>query len=241
MLGRASHFSHGMRLVWSARIFSWRTSNDPRYNNNIVAPDVRLRDAILEGGNVIAKGCYLQGKISIGYGSALSRNCTLQGGRIIIGRYAQLGPEVSVYAQDHPKTHLTTCVHRDLFSGRLKSHLQKHVIRIGNDTWIGCKAVLLDNATVGDGAVIGAGSVVLHDVPPYTLAVGNPARVVRKRFSDEIIELLLKLRWWDLPPSRLDTFEKLFHVDIVQSPDTFKEALTRLCGRRDAIRDNPAR
>ena len=68
---------------------------------------------------------------------------------------------------------------------------------IGNDVWIGQNAVILPGVHIGDGAIIGANSVVGSNVEPYTIVVGNPARTVRRRFDDELIELLLKLKWWD--------------------------------------------
>lgn len=68
---------------------------------------------------------------------------------------------------------------------------------IGNDVWIGQNAVILPGVRVGDGAIIGANSVVGKDVAPYTIVVGNPARPVRKRFDGELIGLLLEFRWWD--------------------------------------------
>ena len=68
---------------------------------------------------------------------------------------------------------------------------------IGNDVWIGQNAVVLPGVHIGDGAIIGANSVVGSDVDPYTIVVGNPAKPLRKRFDDELIELLLKFKWWD--------------------------------------------
>ena len=68
---------------------------------------------------------------------------------------------------------------------------------IGNDVWIGQNAVILPGVHVGDGAIIGANSVVGSDVAPYTIVIGNPSKVLRKRFDDELIELLLKFKWWD--------------------------------------------
>ena len=67
----------------------------------------------------------------------------------------------------------------------------------GNDVWIGQNVTVMPGVHIGDGAIIGTNSVVAKDIPPYSIAVGNPCRVVRKRFDDELIELLLKLRWWD--------------------------------------------
>ena len=68
---------------------------------------------------------------------------------------------------------------------------------IGNDVWIGQNAVILPGVHIGDGAIIGANSVVGSDILPYTIAVGNPARVIRKRFDDELIRLMLAFKWWD--------------------------------------------
>ena len=68
---------------------------------------------------------------------------------------------------------------------------------IGNDVWIGQNAVILPGVHIGDGAIIGAFSIVGSDVEPYTIMAGNPAKVLRKRFDDELISLLLQFRWWD--------------------------------------------
>ena len=68
---------------------------------------------------------------------------------------------------------------------------------IGNDVWIGQNAVLLPGVHIGDGAIIGANSIVGSNVDPYTIVAGNPAKPLRKRFDDEMIELLLRFKWWD--------------------------------------------
>ena len=68
---------------------------------------------------------------------------------------------------------------------------------IGNDVWIGQNAVIMPGVHIGDGAIIGTNAVVAKDVPPYAIAVGNPAAVKKFRFDKETIELLLKLKWWD--------------------------------------------
>lgn len=74
---------------------------------------------------------------------------------------------------------------------------------IGNDVWIGQDARILPGVKIGDGAIIGAFAVVGSDVPPYTVVVGNPARVVKKRFSDKIIKHLLKIKWWNWPAAKI--------------------------------------
>lgn len=70
---------------------------------------------------------------------------------------------------------------------------------IGNDVWIGQNAVILPGVHIGDGAIIGTNSIVSNEIAPYSIAVGNPARIVRRRFDDELIELLLKWKWWNKP------------------------------------------
>lgn len=76
-------------------------------------------------------------------------------------------------------------------------------IRIGNDVWIGYEAVILAGVTIGDGAIIGARAVVTKDVPPYTIVGGVPAKLIRRRFSQQTIERLEKLHWWDWPRERI--------------------------------------
>jgi virginiamycin A acetyltransferase len=68
---------------------------------------------------------------------------------------------------------------------------------IGNDVWIGQNAVILPGVNIGDGAIIGANSVVGSNISPYTIVAGNPAKVIRKRFDEELIDLLLRFKWWD--------------------------------------------
>lgn len=74
---------------------------------------------------------------------------------------------------------------------------------IGNDVWIGYDATILSGVKIGDGAVIGANAVVAKDVRPYAIVVGNPAKEVRRRFDEEIIQKLLEIRWWDWPVEKI--------------------------------------
>ena len=80
---------------------------------------------------------------------------------------------------------------------------REHKVRIGHDVWIGHGAIVLPGVEIGSGAVIGAGSVVTKDVPAYTVAVGVPAKPVKRRLSEQAEEALLRIRWWDWPHGRL--------------------------------------
>ena len=76
-------------------------------------------------------------------------------------------------------------------------------IKIGNDVWIGYEAVILSGVTIGDGAIIGARAVVTKDVMPYTIVGGVPAKPIKKRFSDDVIDKLLEIKWWDWSSDRI--------------------------------------
>lgn len=76
-------------------------------------------------------------------------------------------------------------------------------IVIGNDVWLGYRSVILAGVSIGDGAIVGACSVVTRDVPPYTIVAGNPAKEIRRRFSEAEIVRLLDLRWWDWPIEKI--------------------------------------
>jgi len=76
-------------------------------------------------------------------------------------------------------------------------------VTIGNDVWIGWGAHIMPGVTIGDGAVIGARSVVTKDVEPYSIVAGNPARLKRKRFDEETIRKLLEIKWWDWPVEKI--------------------------------------
>ena len=80
---------------------------------------------------------------------------------------------------------------------------RKGDIVVGSDVWIGRESVILPGVHIGDGAIIAARSVVAKDVSPYTVAGGNPVRVLKQRFPEDLVRLLLAWRWWDLPPEEL--------------------------------------
>lgn len=86
---------------------------------------------------------------------------------------------------------------------------------VGNDVWIGQNVTLLPGVHIGDGTIIGANSVVAKDVPPYCIVAGNPSRVIRKRFDDELINYLLELKWWDWPIEKIEAnFKALSSGDL---------------------------
>ncbi len=124
--------------------------------------------------------------------------------KLIIGKFCQIaaGVEFIMNGANHQMNAVSTFPFYTLegweMSPPTKSDLPlKGDTVIGNDVWIGQNAVILPGVHIGDGAVIGANSVVGHDVESYTIAAGNPAKILRRRFDNEIIELLLRFKWWD--------------------------------------------
>ncbi|MBR0352909.1 MAG: CatB-related O-acetyltransferase [Oscillospiraceae bacterium] len=126
------------------------------------------------------------------------------GDRLIIGKFCQIaaGVEFVMNGANHQMNAVTTFPFYTLEGwdmeppGKADLPLKGDTV-IGNDVWIGQNAVILPGVHIGDGAIIGANSVVGRDIEPYTIAAGNPVRAVRKRFDEELADLLLRFRWWD--------------------------------------------
>ena len=134
------------------------------------------------------------------------------GDRLIIGKFCSIacGTQFIMGPANHRISSVTTypcAVFGGEWAERVPSHLSqlpfKGDIVVGNDVWIGRNSVILPGVTIGDGAIVAAHSVVARDVEPYTVVGGNPARFLKKRFREELIQLLLRLRWWDFPPEKL--------------------------------------
>jgi len=147
----------------------------------------------------------------------VGRSTYLTNARVInarIGSFCSIGPGSIVGGLGkHPTDYLST--HPSFYSVNNASAIsfaKENRFRecattfIGNDVWIGARAIILDGVRVGTGAIIAAGAVVTKDVPPYAIVGGVPSRIIRKRFADEIIELLLEWKWWELP---LDVISEL--------------------------------
>ncbi|TKG89891.1 CatB-related O-acetyltransferase [Puteibacter caeruleilacunae] len=103
-------------------------------------------------------------------------------------------------------------------------------IVVGNDVWLGESVTIMPGVRIGNGAIIGGKAVVAKDIPPYSIAVGNPAKVVRTRFPEEVIKVLEKLSWWDWPIRHIEeNMRSLVNGDI--------EALLDYAEKNDLIRD----
>ena len=97
-----------------------------------------------------------------------------------------------------------------------KQYPHKGDIRIGNDVWIGYKATILAGVNIGDGAIIATNATVTKDVPPYTIVGGNPAKPIRQRFSNEQINKLLEMRWWDWDEATINQHIELLTTNQIE-------------------------
>ena len=134
------------------------------------------------------------------------------GDKLIIGKFCQIGAGVEfvMNGANHQMNAVSTFPFYTLEGWNMNAPALtdlplKGDTVIGNDVWIGQNAVILPGVHIGDGAIIGANSVVGSDVEPYTIVVGNPAKELRKRFDDELIHLLLEYKWWDKAIDEIDT------------------------------------
>lgn len=129
-----------------------------------------------------------------------------------IGRYCSIAEGVEIGYPEHPTDWLSTSPVQYIRPGwsavvgdwKRVSHTTTKETVIHHDVWIGVGAFLRTGITVGTGAIIGAHAVVTKDVPPYSIVVGNPGRVIRTRLSPELIDELLKTKWWEFSPAQLD-------------------------------------
>lgn len=143
-----------------------------------------------------------------------------------IGAICSVGPEVMVGMGRHPSSRFAS-THPAFFSTNAQSGPSltatskfdefSHTC-IGNDVWIGARAILLDGVSIGDGAVVGAGSVVTREVGPYSVVGGVPNRLIRRRFPDDQVAFLLRLQWWQRDLHWPREHAHLFHdIDLLRS------------------------
>jgi len=156
------------------------------------------------------------------------------GDRLIIGKFCQIaaGVEFVMNGANHQMNAVSTFPFYTLEGWNMEAPAMadlplKGDTVIGCDVWIGQNAVILPGVHIGDGAIIGANSVVGSDVAPYSIVAGNPARELRKRFDDELIDLMLRFRWWDKPIAEIDTLIPLLTCSDL---DKVKAEIKRLVG-----------
>lgn len=156
----------------------------------------------------------IHGAVSIGEHSNINGVCYLRG-HVTIGKWCAIAHELRARSANHATQYANMQAKMNVRHGFVDVHgIEKGGIRIGNACWIGDRVIILSGVTIGDGAILGAGSVVTRDVPPFSVAAGNPAKVIRTRFSDQTTEALLKIKWWDWSEERIARNKRFFEADL---------------------------
>ena len=157
------------------------------------------------------------------------------GDHLIIGKFCMIaqGTKFIMGPANHRITSVTAYPF-NVFGGAWTENTPPHMDQLprkgdtvlGNDVWIGRESVIMPGVKIGDGAIIAAYSVVVKDVPAYTVYGGNPAKFIKNRFDDELKDLLLRWKWWDLPPDELvEALPLLCDEDLEAVKDRIREKL----------------
>ena len=167
-------------------------------------------DSFFEGNNVFFENCRFH-RAYVGYGTYIQRDCFID--MVKIGRFCSIGPELRVAGGRHPTKDFVS-THPAFFSIRKQAGFSfvteqrfeeikfangAYYAEVGSDVFIGAGVTVLDGVKIGHGAIIAAGTVVYKDVEPYAIYAGSPMRLVRHRFSQDVIDKLLAIHWWDKP------------------------------------------
>lgn len=176
----------------------YRRKMNNLWNNNNQHNNCKL-------GNIVPLNQDSFDKIRIGsnsYGDINARFFSSQNERLIIGDRCSIASGVQfLLGGEHKYTCVTTYPYKALDLNMGDEAVSKGAIEIKDDVWIGYNSLILSGVTLGQGAVIAAGSVVVKDVPPYAIVGGNPAKIIKYRFDSEVIEKLLTLKIGDIKPS----------------------------------------
>ncbi len=140
-------------------------------------------------------------------------------GRVLIGNFASVAPDADFYVGGLHRTEWVSQYGLRAMLGLPGAgedgftHGRGDIV-VGSDTWVTNGVTVMSGVTIGDGAVVGTKAVVARDVRPYAVVVGNPAREIRRRFSDEQVDALLRIRWWDWPTEKVSQ-----HIELLCGPD----------------------
>lgn len=206
-----------MRLRGKGRFTIGRDCAIPFENLHVEARRLRIGDHAIFGQRVVLKG----GSFAFGDCFWCGDDVSITGGaEFEIGKFGAVAARVTFLLgkgnhrlqslSPYPFRHLPQ-FRSEAWTSRFDYEAEaKTYCRVGHDVWIGTGSTILPNVTLGSGAVVSAGSVVMKDVPPYAIIGGNPAQIISFRFKQSLIRELLDLKWWDWPPEKIVRNVELF-------------------------------
>lgn len=186
-------------LFWLIKRFKYPSC---RIETNHVFPGVKLGRGV-----ILKKGVKVYRNVEIGDHTFVNEDTRIDPNTKTIGKFCSISHNVKIGLGPHPVSFFSTS---PLFYSPSRSmvkteHYDEFADRgyasVGHDVFIAANAIVISGVKIGHGAVVAAGSVVTHDVPPYAIVGGVPARILRYRFDEITIERLLRVRWWDLDPN----------------------------------------
>jgi len=168
----------------------------------------------------ICKGCKIEGFVIIDKYATINENVEILG-NVYVGKYTAIARNSTIQGIDHYKYH--PCIQARFYKELTGKKLRriKETIYIGNDVWIGTRAIILKGVRIGDGAVVGAGAVVTKDVQPYEIVAGVPAKHIKWRFPEHIRKQLLEIKWWDWDEEKIKRNKKFFMADLSKVSDIY--------------------
>lgn len=203
------------------------------YILNLLNPAVSLF-AKIDNKSKISRKAKVYGWVQVTYSTMGDYSYVGRNSRIIhadIGKFCSIASETKIGMGTHTLDKISTSpIFTEAKNGTKHSWVKVSAVnpfkrvKIGNDVWIGVRTMVMGGVNIGDGAVIGAGSIVTKDIPPYAVVAGVPAKVIRYRFPQEQIDTLLAHPWWNLTDERLKE-----RIELFQDSDNVDEKINELC------------
>jgi len=177
----------------------------PFFGNKLIGLLVKIQGG--QKSSTVARALASKNNVYIGmysYGFCFSKGFNL-GGKVNIGNYCSIANNVRYFGANHPISNITTSPYfYNKNFGFVDNDVKRFSLNIGNDVWIGYGTIITSACeSIGDGAIIGAGSIVTKNVEAYSIVAGNPAKQIRKRFTTNEIDALEKSKWWEYPPKTI--------------------------------------
>lgn len=173
-------------------------------------------------------GTRIRAPLHIGFHNNINGPILIKGNAPVrIGNFNAFGADIRIISSNHPE--MTLCNQQALLTRLNLSRPREEntAVTIGSDIWVGDSVTILSGVSVGDGAVIGAGSVVTRNVMPFTVVAGVPARPIRARFREDIVDLLTQIEWWKYD---LTSLSKIKHIFKYESEDELAHNLQHALG-----------